>query len=122
MSLESKFLPDAPSIERVDPEAWVRRHADDLFRHALAMVRKHEVAEDLIQETFLAAWEGRDRFEGRSSERTWLLRILRNKIADYYRDKARNIQFEDMEVLAEFEAAQFRSGLGGNEVGEPQFP
>src|SRR5262245_51231806 len=121
MFLGSQSLPDAPSLEPVagDPEEWVRSHGGELLRRAVAVVRDHAVAEDLVQETFLAAWKNRDRFEGRSSEKTWLLRILRNKIADYYRENVRNIQFEDMEALAEFETAQFRSGLGGMKWARP---
>ncbi|MEX1131681.1 MAG: sigma-70 family RNA polymerase sigma factor, partial [Flavobacteriales bacterium] len=48
-------------------------------------VKEQETAEDLVQQTFIAAWEGRDRFAGNSSPRTWLFRILKNKLADHYR-------------------------------------
>ena len=104
---------DAPADTQIDPEQWVRRHADALFGHAVLRVRAPEIAEDMVQETFLAAWSGRNKFEGRASERTWLLGILGHKIADYYRDRARRLQFEDMEALAEFEATQFKPGLTG---------
>jgi RNA polymerase sigma-70 factor (ECF subfamily) len=43
------------------------------------------VAEDLVQETFLSALAGADRFEGRSSEKTWLVAILKHKIIDHFR-------------------------------------
>jgi RNA polymerase sigma-70 factor (TIGR02943 family) len=100
-----------PAPGRTDPEQWVHTYANQLFRHALARVGQRQLAEDLVQETFLAAWTARARFAGRSSERTWLLRILRNKIADHYRRESHRLEFADLEALAEFEAAQFRSGL-----------
>src|SRR5262249_36698779 len=60
-------------------------HADYLFNLAVGQVRDPFVAEDLVQETFLAALKARDRFAGRSSDRTWLVGILRHKIFDYLR-------------------------------------
>jgi RNA polymerase sigma-70 factor (TIGR02943 family) len=47
-----------------------------------------DLAKDLVQETFLAALERVDQFEGRSSERTWLMAILKNKVIDVYRKKS----------------------------------
>jgi DNA-directed RNA polymerase specialized sigma24 family protein len=52
-------------------------------------VRVPEVAEDLVQETLLAAVRSREKFGGRSSERSWLVGILKNKIVDYYRKLGR---------------------------------
>src|SRR5262245_31288210 len=122
MILASSSGSDPPAIVKVDPEQWVRNHGHDLFQHAICRVRAHDVAEDLVQETFLAAWEGRHQFEGRAAERTWLLRILDNKIADYYRNKARRISLENMEVLAEFEMTQFKSGLMGEKWARTAIP
>jgi RNA polymerase sigma-70 factor (ECF subfamily) len=67
------------------PEDWVEAHGDYLFNFALGQVRDASVAEDLVQETFLAAFKARDRFAGQSSERTWFVGILRHKICDYLR-------------------------------------
>jgi RNA polymerase sigma-70 factor (ECF subfamily) len=55
------------------------------------------LSEDLVQETFLAAWKARDTFKGDSSERTWLVGILKHKIADYYRRKGREIPMGESE-------------------------
>ncbi|MBN8694393.1 MAG: sigma-70 family RNA polymerase sigma factor [Bacteroidetes bacterium] len=46
---------------------------------------KTELAEDLVQETFLAGLKAMESFKGKSSERTWLFAILKFKIADHYR-------------------------------------
>lgn len=74
---------------RSDPAGWVDAHGDALFRYALIRVRDRSLAEDMVQEALLAAFQGRDSFSGRSSERTWLVGILKNKIADHFRRKAR---------------------------------
>jgi len=52
-------------------------------------VRDRNVAEDLVQETFLAALKSQSNFSGRSSERTWLVSILRHKIYDHLRKTCR---------------------------------
>lgn len=70
-------------------ERWVDRHGDYLFRYAWARLRQAEAAEDVVQETLLAAFAGRERFAGASSERTWLVGILKRKIVDLLRRKSR---------------------------------
>jgi RNA polymerase sigma-70 factor (TIGR02943 family) len=72
-----------------DPARWVDRYGDALLRYALGRVGQREVAEDLVQETFLAAWKARESFDQRSTFGTWLYGILRRKIADYYRQTGR---------------------------------
>lgn len=69
----------------LDPQSWLQRHGDVLFRFALARVNDRQIAEDLVQETFLAAWRSRESFAGRSAEQTWLVGILRHKIIDHLR-------------------------------------
>ncbi len=44
----------------------------------------------MVQETMLAAFQARDKFRGGSSERTWLVSILKRKVIDHYRKQARN--------------------------------
>lgn len=67
------------------PEQWLNLHGDALFRYALMRVRDEHVAEDLVQETLIAAFEGRASYCSASSERTWLIAILRNKFIDHLR-------------------------------------
>lgn len=71
----------------MNPATWVADHGDALFRYAYLKVRSEELAEDLIQETFLAALAARSRFRGGSSVRTWLTGILRRKVADHFRGR-----------------------------------
>ena len=72
-----------------DPEGWVDRYGDCLYRHAMLRLRSPEIAADLVQETFLEALRGRGTFAGRSSERTWLVGILKHKIVDHFRRTGR---------------------------------
>jgi RNA polymerase sigma-70 factor (TIGR02943 family) len=83
-----------------NPDRWVDDHGDCLYRYALVRVRTPEVAQDLVQEAFLAALRSWDKFGGRSSERSWLCGILKNKIVDYYRKLGRETSFTDMESLS----------------------
>jgi RNA polymerase sigma-70 factor (ECF subfamily) len=86
----------------LDAEAWVDAYGDALYRYAVQRVRQTEVAEDLVQETFLAAVQSRGRFKGQSTEKTWLFSILKHKLIDYYRkQKTRS----GGELLAADEAA-----------------
>ncbi len=79
------------TIATSSPEDWVERHGDTLFRYAILRVRDRSAAEDLVQETFLAALKNRDSFSGDSSEATWLVGILKHKIADHFRRQLREV-------------------------------
>ena len=57
----------------------VVRHHAAMVRVASAYVPSRAVAEEVVQETWLAVLEGLDRFEGRSSLKTWMFRILINR-------------------------------------------
>ncbi len=58
----------------------MEQHGDYLFKFALTRLRDPAKAEDLVQETFLAALKGGDKFAGRSAEKSWLAGILKHKI------------------------------------------
>ena len=97
----------------LDPESWVEQYGDDLLGFAAARLRDRATAQDLVQETFLAGIKSGERFAGRSSERSWLFGILRNKLADYYRLQNREEAITDTEPpLPEERGAFATHGLG----------
>lgn len=101
--------PGAPETsETSDTASWVDRHADALFRYALLQVRDRDLAEECVQETYLAALKARSGFRGESRERTWLVGILKHKICDHFRRRQRRSP-ADPEVAAAAEAAMFTS-------------
>ena len=70
-------------------EQWVNQFSDELYSWAFFKTSSKEVAEDLVQDTFLAAFHKIDSFQGKSQPKTWLFSILNNKVIDYYRLSAR---------------------------------
>jgi len=84
-----------------DPETWVSQHGDAMYRYALMRLKNPTVAEDLVQETFLAALKARHNFAGKSSEKTWLIGILKHKIIDHFRKSKREVLVEDINTEAD---------------------
>ncbi len=75
----------------LDRQAELSALRPDLLRFARLQLRDAGAAEDAVQETMLAALVGSDRFQSRSSYKTWLISILRNKIIDIIRSQSREI-------------------------------
>lgn len=73
------------------PQQWVDLYADGLYAYVIKIIPDAHQAENLIQETFLAALKSKDSFKGNSSEKTWLIGILRHKITDHLRSKYKEI-------------------------------
>lgn len=69
---------------------WVKSYTDELFNWAFYKTSSRETAEDMVQETFMAAMQGWEKFNHDSTPKTWLYAILNNKIRDFFRKKARN--------------------------------
>lgn len=68
---------------------WVDSFTGDLYSWAKHKVSDPQLAEDLVQDTFLAAAERIDAFKGDSTPKTWLFSILNYKIIDHYRSRAK---------------------------------
>ena len=83
------------SQQVLDPDGWLEKHGNYLYRYALCRLRNPELAEEKVQETFVGALQTQDRFQGRASERTWLTSILRRKIFDHFRRISRERAFDD---------------------------
>ncbi|MDK9704758.1 MAG: sigma-70 family RNA polymerase sigma factor [Sulfuritalea sp.] len=74
-----------------DRQAELNALRPDLLRFARLQLRDAGAAEDAVQETLLAALTGSHGFESRSSYKTWLIAILRNKIIDIIRGQSREV-------------------------------
>lgn len=98
------------SHELSPPEDWLAQHGDALCRYAYLRLRDAAQAEDLVQETLLAALKARQSFRGRSTERTWLIGILKNKLVDYLRKGAREQPFGELTEAEEEIDALFDAG------------
>jgi RNA polymerase sigma-70 factor (ECF subfamily) len=81
--------PSAQPDNRLDPAAWVDRHGDSLYRYAVSRLRDQDSAEEVVQETFMAALRARDQFSGTGSEGAWLLGICKRKVIDHIRRRNR---------------------------------
>ncbi|HET9553189.1 MAG TPA: sigma-70 family RNA polymerase sigma factor [Anaeromyxobacteraceae bacterium] len=99
--------------------ALVARHGGALLRLASTLVRQRALAEEVVQETWLAALEGLDRFEGRSSLRTWLFHILANRARTRAVREGRSVPFSALGDPADDEPAvdpdRFTQGGGWRE-------
>lgn len=65
------------------------RHRADLLRIATIQLRDPHLAEDVVQETLLAALKSAEAYEGRATVKTWLVGILKYKVLDAIRSRAR---------------------------------
>ncbi len=94
---DEQMLVDA--LRRGDEAAFatlVERHHASMVRVAGLYARSRDVAEEVAQETWLAVCQGLDRFEGRSSLKTWLFRILTNRARTRGAREARCVPFSTL--------------------------
>lgn len=96
-------------VKRKTIKDWVIAYSDTLYTWALNKTSSVETAEDLVQETFLAAFVSFDKFLNRSNPKTWLFSILNNKIIDHYRKKT--TISESIEQTAEQQAIRFTDSI-----------
>jgi len=82
-----------------NPESWVDQYGDFLYRFTLSRIKDPSIAEDLVQETFLAALKARKNFQGRSTAKTWLIAILKHKIVDHIRKRVREQTSDKIESM-----------------------
>ncbi len=98
----------------LDPQGWVEKYADYLFNFAVVRLSDAELAEDVVQETFLSALKGQKNFKGNSSERTWLISILKRKIIDIYRKKSTAKEMRMNEQISDDESYQSEGDFKGH--------
>ncbi len=90
---------------------WLSEHGDYLYRFALARLRDTHQAEDVVQETFIAAIKSNN-FAEQSSPRTWLTGILKHKIIDVMRKSSREINASDLIADEDTEMDDFFDAKG----------
>ena len=88
-------------------DAWLTDHGDYLYRYAQSRVFDTHHAEDLVQDTLLTGLKKLSEFRGQSTERTWLTGILRFKILEHHRRRAREEASEGEEIEGQILKAWF---------------
>ncbi len=78
-------------VNQLNPSAWVDEYGDYLYAYAQSRLRDASAAEEVVQETFLAALKHVDQYAGAGAERAWLLGILKRKIIDFIRARKRTV-------------------------------
>ena len=113
--------PDAELLARLrcgDELAFrtlVERYSATMLRVARLHVRDRQAAEEVVQETWLAVVKGLERFEERSTLKTWLFRILTNRAKTRGEREARSVPFSAL-VAADVAATIPRSTRTGSKV------
>lgn len=82
--------------DNLTAQEWLEKYGDYLYSYALLRVKDPHLAEDLVQETLLAAISAQNTFSNQSSIRTWLTGILKHKLIDYFRKIGREIAIADL--------------------------
>jgi len=96
-SQQSEQSPHKP----LNPELWVDQYGDYLYHFALSRLRNTADSENVVQETFLAAFKSLKSFSGKSTERTWLIGILKHKIVDHLRKSYKEKPATDLQANEE---------------------
>ena len=82
------------------PETWLDQHGSALYRFAMLRLRDADKAEEVVQDTLVAALQAHARFNGAASVRTWLVGILKHKITDQFRHEAREAPLESPDLMS----------------------
>jgi RNA polymerase sigma-70 factor (ECF subfamily) len=108
--------PDGERIAR-----WVRDHGRALRSYVFALVRRHDAADDVVQEVFRRVWLARDRYDDRGHERAYLLRIADRLVVDRSRRLGWEVHLDDAswrEVAPEAEVPEPHLQLTALETSE----
>ena len=84
-------------------------HIDSMYNFAFRLTFDEDDAKDLVQDTFMAAFQSINKYEGKSDPKTWLFSILNNKIADHFRKLYRNPTITESNIKQSSEASFFET-------------
>src|SRR5262245_45268717 len=76
-------------------ETWFRDHGWAVRGYVWALIRRDDLADDLVQEVFRRAWQARDRYQENGSPRAYLLRIADRLVCDFYRRSSREVTLDE---------------------------
>ncbi len=95
------------------------KHRPHLVKFAMVQLRNTTYAEDVVQETLVAAVQGAERFAGQSSVRTWLIGILKHKIMDHFRRQSREAPLPNLDEETSLEDLDARFKPDGHFIDDP---
>lgn len=97
---ESRLIADSLKGNQAAYGELVDRYKNAIYRHCFAMVRNEDAAEDLAQDTFIAAYYKLSLYKPKYRFSTWLFKIATNKALNYLRRAAREIAADDMLIAS----------------------
>jgi RNA polymerase sigma-70 factor (ECF subfamily) len=98
---ETKLIERAKNGDRLAISELVNTYSERIYNLALRILRNHEDAEDILQETFLTVVEKLDQFDGRSQFFTWIYRIATN--ASLMKLRKKKAVFREMDDSDDFQ-------------------
>ena len=109
----------AADLRRKTFEEQMLPHLDALYRTALGMTKNPGDAEDLVQDTFVRAFQFFDQFQGGTNARAWLFKILTNLYINSYRKRTREperVSYDELEDFYLYNRLAYAqsSGVGGS--------
>ncbi|MBU6455838.1 MAG: sigma-70 family RNA polymerase sigma factor [Cyanobacteria bacterium REEB67] len=106
------------SAKTLQIEEWVRTYSKPLFAYAATRMNSSADAEDVVQETFLKAYRGLERFKPGSDAKSWLFQILINTIRDHFRRSVNRTATLAVEDVDETEIEMSALMAGPEEIAE----
>lgn len=83
--MEDDSLKHLSQVGKFEIEQLVRKYWKDVWNYSYVLTQKHDIADDIAQETFIRAFRSLDSFRSESTVKTWLLKIARNATTNYKR-------------------------------------
>lgn len=100
LTTESSKNSSSMATKQVRYEALVKALHGDLYRHAYWLTHEKQVAEDLVQETFLRAWRALDSLKDEKAAKSWLITILRRENARRFERKRFDMsEYEEASII-----------------------
>lgn len=106
--------------EDLNAQTWLDNYGDYLYSYAFLKVKDRHIAEDMVQETLLAAIAAKNTFSGQSTIRTWLTGILKHKIVDHFRRQGRMTTIGDLVDQDDEDNLNYFFQNNGNWIEKPE--